>query len=110
MHPDQLRQKDFMAALFPQDNQQQSADPDFFNGQPFPNTSNIPDPLPPPNEQQNFAIQNNGNSNLLWEQQLKIQQLQQLHQLQQQIFQQQVCRRRVCKSYLRSPKFRRWRY
>jgi len=109
MHTDQLRQKDFIAALFSQDNQQPSPDPDFFNGQSFQNTQHIPDPLPSSNEQQNFAIQNNGSSNLLWEQQVKIQQLQQLHQLQQQIFQQQVRRRRVCKSYLPSPKFRRWK-
>lgn len=94
MHTDQLRQKDFIAALFSQDNQQQSPDPDFFNSQSFQNTQNLPGPLSPSNEQQNFAVQNNGNSNLLWEQQLKIQQLQQLHQLQQQIFQQQVRRRR----------------
>jgi hypothetical protein len=93
MQTDQIRQKDFIAALFSQDNQQPSPDPDFFNGQSFQNTQNIPEPLPSSNEQQNFAMQNNGNSNLLWEQQLKIQQLQQLHHLQQQIFQQQVRRR-----------------
>ena len=93
MHTDQLRQKDFIAALFSQDSQQPSPDPGFFNGQSFQNTQNIPEPLSSSNEQQNFIMQNNGNSNLLWEQQLKIQQLQQLHQLQQQIFQQQVCRR-----------------
>jgi hypothetical protein len=89
MHTDQMRQKDFIASLF-QDNSQQSTDPDFFNGQSFQSTQNIPEPLPTSNEQQTFALQNNGNSNLLWEQQVKIQQLQQLHQLQQQIFQQQV--------------------
>lgn len=92
MHTDQLRPKDFIAALFSQDGQQPGPDPDFFTGQSFQNTRNIPEPLTSPNEQQNFAMQNNGNSNLLWEQQLKIQQLQQLHQLQQQIFQQQVRR------------------
>ena len=90
MQADQLRQKDLIAALFSQDNQQSNTDPDFFNGQSFQNTQNIPDPLPSSNDQQNFAIQNNGNPSLLWEQQVKIQQLQQLHQLQQQIFQQQV--------------------
>ena len=88
MHTDQ-RQKDFMAALF-QDGQQPSPDSDFFNGQSF---HTNPEPLSSSSEQQSFAIQNNGNSNLLWEQQVKIQQLQQLHQLQQQIFQQQVRRR-----------------
>ena len=106
MHTDQLRQKDFITALFSQDNQQSSSDPDFFNGQSFQNTQNIPESLPPSNEHQNFNIQNNGNSNLLWEQQLKIQQLQQLHQLQQQIFQQQVCRRarfRVLSSFMKIP-------
>ena len=110
MQTDQLRQKDLIAALFSQDNQQQNPDPDFFNGQPFQNTQNIPDPLPPSNEQQNFAIQNNGNPSLLWEQQVKIQQLQQLHQLQQQIFQQQVRRRCAFESYLYSPRPRRWKY
>ena len=109
MHTDQLRQKDFIAALFSQDGQQPSPDPDFFNGQSFQNTQNIPEPLSSPSEQQNFAIQNNGNSNLLWEQQVKIQQLQQLHQLQQQIFQQQV-RCRAFKSYLHSPRLHRWKY
>lgn len=98
MQTDQLRQKEFIASLFPQDNQQPNPDPDFF--QSFQNTQNISEPLPSSNEQQNFPIQNNGSSSLLWEQQLKIQQLQQLHQLQQQIFQQQVCRRRASKSYL----------
>jgi len=99
MQTDQLRQKDLIAALFSQDNQQQNPDPDFFNSQPFQNTQNIPDPLPPSNEQQTFAIQNNGNSSILWEQQVKIQQLQQLHQLQQQIFQQQVRRWRPFESH-----------
>lgn len=89
MQADQLRQKEFIASLFPQDSQQQNPDSDFF--QAFQNPPN-PEPLPSPNEQQTFAIQSNGSSNLLWEQQLKIQQLQQLHQLQQQIFQQQVRR------------------
>jgi hypothetical protein len=110
MHTDQLRQKDFIAALFSQDNQQPSPDPDFFNGQSFQNTQNIPDPLPPSNEQQSFAMQNNGNSSLLWEQQLKIQQLQQLQQLQQQIFQQQVRRRCVSKSCPHSRRLHRWKY
>jgi len=110
MHTDQLRQKDFIAALFSQDNQQPSPDPDFFNGPSFQNTQNIPEPLPPSNEQQNFTMQNNGNSNLLWEQQLKIQQLQQLQQLQQQIFQQQVRHLRVSKSRLYSRGLRRWKY
>jgi len=109
MHTDQLRQKDFIAALFSQDNQQPSPDPDFFNGPSFQNTQNIPGPLPPSDEQ-NFTMQNNGNSNLLWEQQLKIQQLQQLQQLQQQIFQQQVRHLRVSKSRPYSRGLRRWKY
>lgn len=109
MHTDQLRQKDFIAALFSQEGQQPNPDPDFFNGQSFQNTPNIPEPLSSPSEQQNFPMQNNGNSNFLWEQQVKIQQLQQLHQLQQQIFQQQV-RRRASEPYLCSPRLRRWKY
>lgn len=108
MHTDQLRQRGFIAALF-QDGQQPSPDPDFFNSPSFQNTQNIPEPLSSPSEQQNFAIQNNGSSSFLWEQQVKIQQLQQLHQLQQQIFQQQV-RPRAFKSYLPSPRLHRWKY
>lgn len=106
MHTDQLRH---IAVLFSQDGQQPSPDPGFFSGQSFQNTQNVPESLSSSSEQQNFTIQNDGNSNFLWEQQVKIQQLQQLHQLQQQIFQQQV-RRRAFKSDLLSPRLHRWKY
>jgi hypothetical protein len=108
MHTDQHRPRGFITTLFSQDGQQPSPDPDFFNDQSFQNTQNIPEPLSSSSEQQAFAIQNNGNSNFLWEQQVKIQQLQQLHQLQQQIFQQQVCPRAL-KSDLHSQRLRRWK-
>ena len=79
MQTDQLSQEERIAALFSQDNQQ--LNPYLDPSQSFQNTQNISEPMPPPNGQQNFPIQENSDYSLFPK------------ELQQQAFRQVRCRR-----------------